>query len=239
MLRIIAKFVLILQLILLLSVSVFAVGFDEILQGAVDLIVENHPQLISQRQVIGLSEGFELPSTQIPLSINISGDLGTKLVADQLRIVPLIGVSASYPILDPQKGQDEVQKEYALRREVEKDKQQLQLMKERIIDNFVADLNKIIEVAHQVKGQKQLVELLNQRKTELEGLINLGLTEPALLWDLDERLIFAEVEKLNLESQLTLLVSRISNIYGGEQREQLAELVEQIIKKREVANNNE
>ncbi len=204
-------------------------SFDEQLEDAIALVLEHHPSLISQRSLVTGGEEVDLERAGLPLSLTLSTDVGTDLVDDELRVVPMVGMDISLPIIDPDRQVEQTLKEHEFARQLEGDIQSLQDMQEGIVDRFTADLDRIIGYHHKLQGQQALLEQLEKRRQEQEDLVRSGVSGADMLWELDERINDIAVETSQLQSQLILRINSTAYNFGGDRWPDLKQLLEELV----------
>ena len=213
-------------------------NFDTLLQDALDLVLAHHPTLVSQRSIVASNEDLDLSKRGLPLSLSVTGDVGTRVISNEVRFVPLVGLSVSLPLIDPNRTIDDEMKRRTAIRAVEGDIQELQTVQERIVTRFTEDVLSLISTKNSTAGRRELLQQLEERRIQLESLVRSG-ADPAGLWNLDERIANLRVELLNLQSQLDLGVNRTAMNFGGERWSQLREMLVELITASEVVGIHE
>ncbi len=213
-------------------------GFEALLQAAVSLMLEHHPTLISQRSIVTEGEEVVLPGARFPLSVSFSSDVGTRLVENEVRLVPAVGVSVSLPFLDPKRMLDRATAERTLARELERDIQQLQAMEEKLTRELIASVEQLIQRQHHYQGLESLAVLLQERRVQQTDLVKAGMASSETVWALDERMTDVKIEMANLKTQSVLLIATTAYTFSGEAWQQMKSLLEDLTTSSEVINTN-
>ncbi len=213
-------------------------SFDQLFEQALQIVLRNHPTLVSQRSLVASGEDVDLSRSGMPLSLSLTGDVGTRIIDEEVRFVPMVGMSVSLPIIDPDRAVDQAAKRRALQREIEGDIQQLQTLQEEVLGIFTDQVFEILSLQHGVAGKQELLSLLQRRRRDQEELVRGG-ANPEPLWALDERLADLQVELRNLQRQQEIALSRTAYNFGGDQHQQLKERLQKLILFSEVTNIHE
>lgn len=201
---------------------------EDLIHDAVNLVLEEHPRLKSQRRV--LRAALDLPEHKRTFlgDINLSTELQATIDEDEFKALPLAGLRFSIPLYRPDAERKRIEDEYALLREREVEVQNLQEQKEIIISELMHNIDRIFLLNHREEGKIKLIDSLKEREELLKELIQGGSASPQDLWDLDERIVEIEVDVANLKSQQMLLIEEVARNLGGERWRDLKRLLEEI-----------
>ncbi len=209
-------------------------SFEVLLQEAVAVMVEHHPSLISQRVLVAGSEQIQIPNTRFPLSLSLSTDLGTRVVDNEVRFVPIVGMSVSLPLVQPHQKLEQATAERTLEREVERDTQALQTIQEQLTSDLIMAIEKLMQLQHRHSGRESLGLLLGERRLQQQELVIAGVAPADSLWSLDERIADIHVEIADLRVQSRLLVNQTAYNFGGSAWLELKSILEELLRFREV-----
>ena len=213
-------------------------SFEELLEDAVELVLRHHPSLVSQKTIVASGQTTDFSRRGLPLSLSLTTDVGTRIVDSEVRLVPLVGMSISLPLIDPDRSRDEAREDQAILRELERDIQSLQTMQEQILSRFMDSIYEIVAVNNRLEAQRTLLGQLQVRRTQLDDFVRGGLATVDDIWNLDERIANTAMEASNVQAQKQLKLTSAAYNFGGDQWPLLKSMLEQLIQSSEVLNSH-
>lgn len=211
---------------------------DAITRQIVDLMLANHPLIVSQKRLVETAESLPEPRGGIE-HINLSLTAQTRSLwfteppDSGAEWRPSFGVSVGVPLpLGGNAGKVSEQKlEHALA--LAKARQDLEELKATLTQQLLANVQRIAQLAHQEEVKRSLFKTLEHRQGQLQQLIQAGSVAAADgvkplwqdLWELDERLMTLRAETMDLASERLLLIRQTAQNYGGSASDQMLALL--------------
>ncbi len=220
----------VLIIIVILSFStVSASSIEDVFQETIDLMLANHPSLTAQRNIIQSSKDFILPDQVKKTSLDLSANLGVTLEDGVIKPVPLVGLSFDMP-LGPKREDIELNiLKLDFAKIIQTDTQKLQNLKEELITNFTEKVSEILSYQHAKDTKLKLIETLEDRSVRIEELVMAGLTDPGILWTLDENIMTLEAEVADFELGKILLINATARNFAGDAWQEMRYLLEKIV----------
>lgn len=190
--------------------------FQEIIQ----LVEENNPILESQRSLIATIERAPDPGAGF---INLEElQSRTHQVGEEGVEVPLLSLSEVIQVeqfvqtkLDREKTLAEAQQTY-------------ENLKQSLISNLMAKMTQIAKLRNQGENLEELKSFLERRQDSLEKQVKAGIKQPAVLFDLTERLMQANLETKNAAREGEILRLETAISLGGTKWEGLLALLNKV-----------
>lgn len=190
--------------------------FQEIIQ----LVEENNPILESQRSLIDTIQRAPDPGAGF---INLEElQSRTHQVGEEGVEVPLLSLSEVIQVeqfvqtkLDREKTLAEAQQTY-------------ENLKQSLISNLMAKMTQIAKLRNQGENLEELKSFLERRQDSLEKQVKAGIKQPAVLFDLTERLMQANLETKNAAREGEILRLETAISLGGTKWEDLLALLNKV-----------
>lgn len=190
--------------------------FQEIIQ----LVEENNPILESQRSLIDTIQRAPDPGAGF---INLEElQSSTRRVGEEGVEVPLLSLSEVIQVeqfvqtkLDREKTLAEAQQTY-------------ENLKQSLISNLMAKMTQIAKLRNQGENLEELKSFLERRQDSLEKQVKAGIKQPAVLFDLTERLMQANLETKNAAREGEILRLETAISLGGTKWEDLLALLNKV-----------
>ena len=190
--------------------------FQEIIQ----LVEENNPILESQRSLIDTIQRAPDPGAGF---INLEElQSRTHQVGEEGVEVPLLSLSEVIQVeqfvqtkLDREKTLAEAQQTY-------------ENLKQSLISNLMAKMTQIAKLRNQGENLEELKSFLERRQDSLEKQVKAGIKPPAVLFDLTERLMQANLETKNAAREGEILRLETAISLGGTKWEDLLALLNKV-----------
>ncbi|MFQ6067401.1 MAG: TolC family protein [bacterium] len=202
----------------------------DILQQIIELVVENNPILQSQRSLLEQIQALPNPGKGIDFQLSLRGGMATYADENNREIWtgPSGGVGLEIPLFSSSRRKDRIMTRLTYAKELEKAKQDYLSLKNSIISELLAQLNKLFGLQNEKKKLEELKSFLSSNIESLKQQVKTGVIKANAVWDLSERIMNTEAKIYNQCSELEILKREIALNLGGEKSEQLRQMLEQL-----------
>jgi len=201
----------------------------DIVQQIIDLVVENNPTLQSQRSLLEQIQALPDPGRGVDFQLSVRGGITTYANEDTQEIWtgPTGGVGLEIPLISSSRRRDRIMDRLTYAKELGKAKQDCLHLKNSIISELLAKLNKLLQLENEKKKLEELRFFLSSNIESLKQQVKTGLIKPSDLWELSERIMDTETKIYNRSSESEILKREIAINLGGEKSEELRQMLEQ------------
>ena len=201
----------------------------DILQEIIDLVVENNPTLQSQRSLFEQIQALPDPGKGVDFQLSVRGGITTYANEDTQEIWtgPTGGVGLEIPLFSSSRRRERIMDQLTYAKELEKAKQDYLRLKNSIISELLAKLNKLFGLQNEKKKLEELKSFLSSNIESLKQQVKTGVIKAADLWELSERIMDTETKIYNRSSESEILKREIAINLGGEKSEELRQMLEQ------------
>jgi hypothetical protein len=112
-------------------------------------------------------------------------------------------------------------------------------MRRNLISDLMLEIKEMMKLIHEIKGLNKIINSLSDNKEQLTSLIETGMAEPEKMWELDQKIIEKQTELVNSKASSNILITEITNKFGGKQKKDLRILLKELVDCYEVVNLNE
>ena len=202
----------------------------DILQETIDLVVENNPTLQSQRSLLEQIQALPDPGKGGDFQLSLRGGISTYADEDnqEIWIGPTGGVGLEIPLFSSSRRKERIMDQLTYAKELEKAKQDCLHLRNSIVSELLAKLNKLFGLQNEKKKLEELKSFLSSNIESLKQQVKTGVIKPSDLWELTERIMDTETKIYNRSSELEILKREIAINLGGEKSHQLRQMLEQL-----------
>ncbi len=202
----------------------------DILQETINLVVENNPTLQSQRSLLEQIQALPDPGKGLDFQLSLRGGMATYADEDdqEIWIGPTGGVGLEIPLFSSSRRKERIMDRLTYAKEVEKAKQDYLRLKNSIISELLAKLNKMFGLQNEKKKLEELRFFLSSNIESLKQQVKAGVIKAADLWEITERIMDIETKIYNRSTELEILKREIAINLGGEKSKELRQMLEQL-----------
>ena len=202
----------------------------DILQETIDLVVENNPTLESQRSLLEQIQALPDPGKGLDFQLSLKGGMATYADEDnqEIWIGPTGGVGLEIPLFSRSRRKERIMDRLTYAKEVEKAKQDYLRLKNSIVSELLAKLNKLFGLQNEKKKLEELRFFLSSNIESLKQQVKAGVIKAADLWEITERIMDTETKIYNRATELEILKREIAINLGGEKSKELRQMLEQL-----------
>jgi len=202
----------------------------DILQETIDLVVENNPTLQSQRSLFEQIQALPDPGKGGDFQLSLRGGITTYASEDTQEVWfgPTGGVGLEIPLFSSSRRKERIMSRLTYAKELEKAKQDYLRLKNSIVSELLAKLNKLFGLQNEKKKLEELRFFLSSNIESLKQQVKTGVIKAADLWELTERIMDIETKIYNRSTELEILKREIALNLGGEKSSQLRQMLEQL-----------
>ena len=203
---------------------------EDILQETIDLVVENNSTLQSQRSLLEQIQALPNPGKGFDFQLSLRGGMATYADEDNHEIWtgPTGGVGLEIPLFSSSRRRERIMDQLTYAKEVEKAKQDYLRLKNSIISELLAKLNKLFGLQNEKKKLEELRFFLSSNIESLKQQVKTGVIKASDLWEITERIMDTETKIYNRSTELEILKREIAINLGGEKSEELRQMLEQL-----------
>ncbi len=203
---------------------------EDILQEAIDLVVENNPTLQSQRSLLEQIQALPNPGKGLDLQFSLRGGIATYADEDdqEIWIGPTGGVGLEIPLFSSSRRKERIMARLTYAKELEKAKQDYLRLKNSVISELLTKLNKMFGLQNEKKKLEELRFFLSSNTESLKQQVKAGVIKPSDLWELTERIMDTEAKIYNRSTELEILKREIAINLGGEKSGQLRQILDEL-----------
>lgn len=202
----------------------------DILQETINLVVENNLTLQSQRSLLEQIQALPDPGKGADFQLSLRGGISTYADEDnqEIWIGPTGGVGLEIPLFSSSRRKERIMSRLTYAKELEKAKQDYLRLKNSIISELLAKLNKLFGLQNEKKKLEELRFFLSSNIESLKQQVKAGVIKAADLWEITERIMDTETKIYNRSTELEILKREIALNLGGEKSEELRQMLEQL-----------
>jgi len=202
----------------------------DIVQQIIDLVVENNPTLQSQRSLLEQIQALPDPGKGGDFQLSLRGGITTYANEDTQEVWtgPTGGVGLEIPLFSSSRRRERIMDQLTYAKELEKAKQDSLRLKNSIVSELLAKLNKLFGLQNEKKKLEELKSFLSSNIESLKQQVKTGVIKAADLWELTERIMDTETKIYNRSTELEILKREIAINLGGEKSEELRQMLEQL-----------
>jgi len=204
---------------------------QEILQKAIDLVVENNPLIKSQRKLLEEIEDLPNPGKGPDFKVVLEGGVGSYVDEDDRKVwtAPTWGIGLEIPIFSYSRKKDKIMDRIAYTEKLEKAKQDYLQLKSSVVSELLSKIDKLCQLQNEVKNLEKLKVFFIRNMESLKREVKAGVAEVADLWELNERIIDTDTKIYNLSSQIQALKYEAAFNLGGEKWSELLKILSKIM----------
>jgi len=202
----------------------------DILQETINLVVENNPTLQSQRSLLEQIQALPNPGKGVDFQLSLRGGITTYANEDTQEIFtgPTGGVGLEIPLFSSSRRKERIMDQLTYAKELEKAKQDYLRLKNSIVSELLAKLNKLFQLENEKKKLEELRFFLSSNIESLKQQVKAGVIKAADLWEITERIMDTETKIYNRSSESEILKREIAINLGGEKSKELRQMLEQL-----------
>ena len=202
----------------------------DILQETINLVVENNPTLQSQRSLLEQIQALPNPGKGVDFQLSLRGGIATYADEDdqEIWIGPTGGVGLEIPLFSSSRRKERIMDQLTYAKELEKTKQDYLRLKNSIVSELLAKLNKLFGLENEKKKLEELRFFLSSNIESLKQQVKAGVIKAADLWEITERIMDTETKIYNRASESEILKREIAINLGGEKSKELRQMLEQL-----------
>jgi len=207
-----------------------AVYQGDILQQVIELVVEHHPLLQSQREIVRQIERLTVPRGFLEAKLKLTGGAGLHVDEDthESYFAPTAGLQLEIPIIDPSRQRDIAVEKFNLVKQREETQQKYIQLKNSVVSQLLGQVSKLIQLENEREKVLQLSDSLDENLLTLRKQVEAGVAEQSDLWALRERIINLRIRIGNLSTQISTLKRETAITLGGEEWQTLAKMLDQL-----------
>jgi len=202
----------------------------DMLQEMIELVVEHHPLLQSQREIVRQVERLTVPVGFLEVKLKLTGGVGLHVDEDthETYFAPTAGLQLEIPIVDPSRQRDIAKERFGLVKQREEARQKYVQLKNSVISELLGQVSKLVQLENEREKVLKLSDSLNENLLTLRKQVEAGVAKQTDLWALRERIINLRIRIDNLSTQISTLKRETAITLGGEQWQALFELLNQL-----------
>ena len=202
----------------------------DIVQQIIDLVVENNPTLQSQRSLLEQIQALPNPGKGVDFQLSLRGGMATYVdeASQEIFTGPSGGVGLEIPLFSSSRRKERIMDQLTYAKELEKAKQDYLRLKNSIVSELLAKLNKMFGLENEKKKLEELRFFLSSNIESLKQQVKTGVIKAADLWELSERIMDTETKIYNRSTELEILKREIAINLGGEKSEELRQMLERL-----------
>jgi len=202
----------------------------DILQEIIDLVVENNPTLQSQGSLLEQIQALPNPGKGVDFQLSLRGGMATYVdEADQeIFTGPSGGVGLEIPLFSSSRRKERIMDQLTYAKELEKAKQDYLRLKNSIVSELLAKLNKMFQLQNEKKKLEELRFFLSSNIESLKQQVKAGVIKAADLWEITERIMDTETKIYNRASESEILKREIAINLGGEKSKELRQMLDEL-----------
>jgi len=126
----------------------------DILQETINLVVENNPTLQSQRSLLEQIQALPNPGKDLDFQLSLRGGMATYADEDnqEIWIGPTGGVGLEIPLFSSSRRKERIMDQLTYAKELEKAKQDYLRLKNSIVSELLAKLNKLFQLENEKRS---------------------------------------------------------------------------------------
>lgn len=223
-------------LLVILSCSSLRAGEEiaiyqgDILQEVIELVIEYHPLLQSQREIVRQIELLTVPRGFLEAKLKLTGGAGLQVDEDthEAYFAPTAGLELEIPIIDPSRQREIVEKRFSLIKQQEEARQKYIQLKNSVVSQLLGQVGKLIQLENEREKVLQLNGFLDENLLTLRKQVEAGVAKQSDLWVLRERIINLRIRIDNLSTQMSTLKREMAITLGGEEWPTLSKMLDQL-----------
>ena len=223
-------------LLVILSCSSLRAGEEiaiyqgDILQEVIELVIEYHPLLQSQREIVRQIELLTVPRGFLEAKLKLTGGAGLQVDEDthEAYFAPTAGLELEIPIIDPSRQREIVEKRFSLIKQQEEARQKYIQLKNSVVSQLLGQVSKLIQLENEREKVLQLNGFLDENLLTLRKQVEAGVAKQSDLWVLRERIINLRIRIDNLSTQMSTLKREMAITLGGEEWPTLSKMLDQL-----------
>ena len=207
-----------------------AVYQGDVLQQVIELVVEHHPLLQSQREIVREIERLTVPGGFLEAKLKLTGGAGLRVDDDthEAYFAPTAGLELEIPIIDPSRQRDIMEKRFGLIKQREEARQKYIQLKNSVVSQLLGQVSKLIQLENEREKVLQLNGFLDENLLTLGKQVEAGVAKQSDLWALRERIINLRIRIDNLSTQISTLKRETAITLGGEEWQTLSKMLDQL-----------
>ena len=203
---------------------------EDILQETINLVVENNPTLQSQRSLLEQIQALPNPGKGVDFQLSLRGGMATYVdeASQEIFTGPSGGVGLEIPLFSSSRRKERIMDQLTYAKELEKAKQDYLRLKNSIVSELLAKLNKMFGLENEKKKLEELRFFLSSNIESLKQQVKAGVIKAADLWEITERIMDTETKIYNRASESEILKREIAINLGGEKSEELRQMLDEL-----------
>jgi len=200
----------------------------DLLQQMIELAVEYHPLLQSQREILNQLQRLQPPSGFLELKLKLTGGAGLHLDEDthDVYFAPTAGLNLEIPIIDLSRRREIEEEKVGLIKVREETQQKYIQLKNSVISELLSQVTKLVQLSNEKEKVVKLKESLDKNLLVLRKQVEAGLTRDADIWTLSERIVDTGVRIDNLSIEISTLKRKTAITLGGEEWQTLLKMLD-------------